>query len=178
MKKLLYPICLLAMLTSVSCDKVKTALFPDFDLGLAEVDLTIPVITTTTAESEMGEHTVSLNLDSAIRANTKDEFNLDHVKSIKVKKVDLQLTNADQENNLANFEYAKVYIAAGAGNPVMVASYAIPDTYATSLSVEAESGELKDLLSNNQFTYSISGKARRTTSKTLDAHLLVTLRVE
>jgi hypothetical protein len=174
MKKLLYPFCLLAFL---SCNKVKTALFPDFDLGLAEVELSIPVISSTSAETEMGQETISMNLDSAIRANTRDEFNLSHVNSIKVKKVEFQLTNADEDNNLANFEYAKVYIAAD-GNPVIAGSYNIPDIYAESVSVEAESADLKSLLSKNQFTYSVTGKARRTTSKVLDARLKIILRVE
>jgi hypothetical protein len=178
MKKILYPFCLLAALSFVSCDKVKTALFPDFDLALAEAEIEIPIIVSTSAESEMGEETVSMNLDSAIRANTNDEFNLSHVNSIKVKRVEIELLNADEENNLSNFEYAKVYVATGANNPVIVGSYSIADAYATSVSFQAESADLKSLLSANQFTYSVAGKARRVTNKILDAKLKIILRVE
>ena len=92
-----------------SCKKLVAAVFGGTDVNAPEVQVTIPtVFIVPPNEMSLGTYSFHFNLDSIVRANTGGIFGANVVNSIKVKQVVVNITNADQVNNLANFESARV----------------------------------------------------------------------
>lgn len=125
-------------------------------------------------------NTISFNLDSIIKAYTENTFSIGNLSSVKVKDVTIFLVNADDLNNISNFETVSLSFFSNTNStPAVVASAIIPNTPATSLNVPAvNSPELKEYLKGNQLTYTVTGKARKSTTKTLNATVSVTLCVK
>jgi hypothetical protein len=169
--------CAVSVFSFTSCEKIKEKLFESFTAKGADFQFTIPVISSTT-EATVGNANVSLNVDSTIKAATSGLFDLDILKAVNAEEVTLNLLNADQSNNLANFESLKVKISAANGsNSVIIASLSNPDTYATSVKLNADaSKQLIDFLKTAPVRYEIVGKARRATTKALNAQLVVKLK--
>lgn len=166
-------------ITVTSCKKVLDAFFDPIESPLS-VEITIPVVTNTTSESVLGASSVHFNLDSIIRKNTKDVFNINSIKSVKLKDMAVNLLNADDKNNLANFETFKVTFTSSANaTPVVLGTATNPDTYATSTVFPiSNSVELKNYLSGSDVTFTLYSKARRATTHTLTARVSVTLKSE
>jgi hypothetical protein len=81
---------------------------------------------------------------------------------------------------MSNFEAVTLKIASNTNTtPAVIASAAIPDMPASSLNITAtNSPELKGYLTGNQLTYTLMAQVRRTTTKPLQATVLVTLSVK
>ncbi len=164
--------------TFSSCEKVKEAVFESFTATGADFKFTIPVITSTSTETAIGTYSINFNLDSAIKAATGGVFGVGVVKQVNPEEITLTLLNPDPLNNLANFESLNVKISAqGSGNPTFIASLANPDTYATTVSLTVDkSKQLLNFLKASSITYEATGKARRVTTKQLNAQLVVKLK--
>ena len=78
MKKVISMLAVAATATFglTSCEKIENALFKPFDSPL-NFEVTIPVISNTTAESEMGQTVVNYDLEKVIRDNTGNAFGAD-----------------------------------------------------------------------------------------------------
>jgi hypothetical protein len=172
----------LAVLISVtSCKKIIDQVFPGIDAKVPEIQLTIPPIPIVTQnEFSLGSYTAYFNLDSTIKANTADVFGIGVVSSIKVKEITVSLSNADNLNNLSNFESARVAIFSNTRtDAVNVATLNFPDTNSSSITfTPTDSPELLDFLKGSQLSYNVFGKARRPTIKPLNMLISVTIRVK
>ena len=181
MKKLFIPIAVIVFLivAFASCKKIVSSVFGGTDVNVPAVELTIPVIiAVTTNEISLGSIQQHINIDSVIKANTAGIFGINVVSSIKVKEIKFTLGNADALNNLANFKNARVTIQSNTNNaPVDLFSLNFADTYAAAYTfTPASSPELLGYLNGNTIIYTIYGTMRRTTSKTLNMMIAITLR--
>lgn len=181
MKKSIIALSLLggfSVLGLTSCDKIKDKLFPAFETEISEVSVSIPI--TAAGVEASSSSTVAFNLDSAIKANTGSTFSIDNISSVKVKDVTISINNPDDENDVSNFEAVSLKFSSNTvSTPAVVASASIPDNTAYSLNITpTDSPELKEYLKGNELTYTVSGTARRSTTKALDATVDVTLSVK
>ena len=179
MKKVLISVSLLIfVIAGMSCNKIKDAIFPSIDVNLPAFQIRVPAIPIVlSSEASLGSFTINFNLDSIIRANTAGAFGAGAVSTIKVKKMVISVSNGDGANNLANFESARFTFSSNTKTtPAELVSITLTDTFATSYTAEPTSSpELKEYLTGTQLTYSLFGKARRTTSKPLNFSVAITL---
>lgn len=179
MKKVLISVSLLIfVIAGLCCNKIKDAIFPSIDVLLPAFQIRVPAIPIVlSSEASLGSFTINFNLDSIIRANTAGAFGAGAVSTIKVKKMVISVSNGDAANNLANFESARFTFSSNTKTtPAELVSTTLTDTFATTYTAEPTSSpELKEYLTGTQLTYSLFGKARRTTSKPLDFSVAITL---
>lgn len=162
-----------------SCKKIVGAIFEGTDVEAPVVNITIPaIIVLTPDEMTLGTYTQSINLDSMVRAKTGGIFGANVVSSVKVKKVTITLTNADQLNNISNFKTARVTLQSNTNNtPVQLFSVSFDDTYASTYTFNADnSPELLSYLKGSTISYTLYGSIRRITNKPLQMQVNVTLR--
>jgi len=181
MKKRILTLGLIGSLCAIgftSCNKIKEKLFPAFDADISEVSVNIPV--TVAGAEATSNSTVSFNLDSTIKANTASAFGVNSVSSVKVKNVQVFLENADDQNDVSNFENVSLKFASNTNStPLTVLSSDIPDVHVTDINLPVtNSPELKNYLTGTQLTYFITGQARRSTTKPLSATVIVTLSIK
>ena len=180
MKKILTLSVLISLfvLSIASCDKIKEKLFPAFDTEIDAVSVNIPV--TLEGVQANSSNTVSFNLDSIIKVNTGNTFSIDNISSVKVKGLSIFVNNADDLNDISNFETVSLKFSSNTNTtPAEVASASIPDSRASSLNITPKnSPELKEYLKGSELTYTVSGTARRSTTKVLNATIAVTLSVK
>jgi hypothetical protein len=183
MKKTIATFFLAAIIitASTSCKKVVTSLFPGIDVRVPDVQITIPpALIVPPSEMSLGSFSASFNLDSIIKASTNNVFNINDIASIKVKQVTVSLQNGDNLNNLANFETARVAITSDTnGSETNIVSMTFPDTQSTSFTTTiADSPDLKQYLNGRSLNYTVYGKFRRATTKSLNMVVAITVRVE
>lgn len=183
MKKIGALLSVLVLFTTITgCKKVIDKIFDGFDADVPAIEVKLPIIPLAPPqEIQIGSFTQRFNLDSTIKANSDNTFGAGDVKSIKVKSIQFSLLDADANNNVSNFESARFTFHSNANaTPVQIASVNFPDVYATSFTYtsDANAPELKDYLKGNELTYTVFGKIRRTTSKTLPLSIQVTLTVK
>jgi hypothetical protein len=182
MKKLLVPgvIACLLLIQISSCKKIIETVFQGMDVNVPEVQITIPsVIAVTPNEIALGSFSYQLNLDSIIKANTAGVFGINAVSSVKVKQVTINLSNADQLNNLSNFESFRMTVQSNANSsPSELFTANFTDTYASSITITpVNSPDLLTYLKGSEISYNMYGKMRRITAKPLNMTIAVTLRV-
>ena len=104
-------------------------------------------------------------------------FGVDILKQVNPEEITLSLLNADELNNLANFENLKVQVTTSNNSePIVIASMANPNTYSESVNLTVDkTKQLLDLLKASSVHYQAIGKARRPTLKQLNAQLVVKL---
>lgn len=178
MKKNLVSICIISLLiVGVSCKKIAAAIFGGFDTTV-DLQVTVPVIPVVAPfEVSLGQYSYKFNLDSVVRAKTGGIYNANDVKSIKIKKLDVAITNADALNNISNFQSVRVTIQSNTNTtPAELFSVTFPDTYATSFSTPGNDVELLSYLKGSDITYNLFGKNRRVTTKPLTITFSITLR--
>jgi len=162
-----------------SCKKLIKAAFGGTDVNVPAFQVSIPAIPIVLSnEISVGSYSFYFNLDSTVRANTAGVFGANDVNSIKVKQVNISITNADQLNNLANFDSARVTLQSNTNNnPAELLAIAFPDSTASTYNYfPTNSPELLPYLKGSNLSYTIYGKMRRITSKSLTMVLAVTLR--
>lgn len=180
-KLLVLSAAIVSMFSLSSCDEIIKELLRPFDTQIQEFQVTIPIVTNTTTETNIGSAQVSFNLDSAIRANSGNNVTINAINSVTVKKIDLGLTNANQLNNFGNFESLKVnYSSNTVTTPVTIATATVPNEYVVSKTIDVtNSPDLKSSFSNgSQMTFTLIGKARSVTTQPLNARVNVTLHIE
>lgn len=161
-----------------SCKKIAQA-FGGSDVVVPQYQITVPIVPfVLPTEISLGSYSFSFNLDSVVRANTSGLFGAKDVNSIKIKHVTINILNADQLNNLANFSTARVTLYSNTNsNPVELFAINFPDVYASSYTYTTTSSpELLSYLKGSLLTYTLYGKMRRITTKPLSMTLDVTMR--
>jgi hypothetical protein len=179
-KLLVLSAAVISLFSLSSCDEIIKELLRPFDAPISEFQISIPVVTNTTSEITLGASQVSFNLDSAIRATSGGNVSINAINSVTVKKIDLNLTNANQLNNLGNFESLKINFSSNSiTTPVTIANATVNGEYDSKTIDVTNSPDLKSSLSNgSQMTFTLLGKARSITTQPLTARVNVTLRIE
>jgi hypothetical protein len=127
----------------------------------------------------LGTGTFTYNVDSIIKANTKNKLGLSNVENLQVIACTITIQNPDTADNFANFQASQVSFYTNSNStPVTIGTVTNnPDMYAPALSVPLNNNpNLKNYISPvgpTTFTYSIGGKARRTTNIALNVLLHV-----
>jgi len=162
----------------VSCQKVKDALFPAFETQVDDIEFTIPIVAGGVETSV--SNTFYFNLDSTIKDYTENVFSIRNINSVKVSGLTLMITNTDALHDISNFESIHVAMASNAKTtPVVIVDAAVPNEPANILNLAAtNSPDLKDYLKGNQLTYTVTGKARRSTIKPLQATVSISLAIK
>lgn len=161
-----------------SCKKVAENIFQGLDVKVPDVNVTIPIIIAVTPnEISLGSFSFNYNLDSIVRANTGGVFGANAVNLIKIKQININITNADQLNNLANFQSARFTLHSNTNTtPIEFFSQTFPDTFASSFTfTPTNSAELLTYLKGSSITYTIYGKMRRITTKPLNLVISTTI---
>ncbi|TDH28048.1 hypothetical protein EXU57_06185 [Segetibacter sp. 3557_3] len=181
MKKLLFFLPVAILLFSVSsCKKIVEQFFSPIDVNMPSFQLVIPPVPVVSpSEVSLGSYTVYFNLDSAIKANTRGVFGVSTISTIKVRQMNLEVLNADQQNNLANFETAGISLASNSNtSQANVAAFTFADVYAISASSQIDGAELKNYFAGNELSFTLTGKNRRPTQKALTILVKTTLSVK
>lgn len=167
-----------AIAISISaCEKIENALFKPFESPL-NFEVTIPVITSTAAEQNMGQTQVRYNLDSIIRKNTENVFGADVVGAMYINQIGIQLLDNNANNNLSNFDYVKLSVSSG-GTPAVLGPYNIPSGSTSSAAFTvSNSPNIKPFFSGSTVTFAMDGKANKATSQPLRARISATIRFE
>lgn len=170
MKNVFTAFCLVIFVSAISSctEEVRKKLLPTFDVAVPGIKLSIPPIKfVSEKELPIGSLKTPLNLDSTIKANTHGTIGANSVTSVKVKQVTIKLLNADKNNNLSNFESARMKIYNDTSE-AQILKLQFPTTYADSINVTpANHPEISAFLKGSSLAYNLYWKNRRTTSKYL-----------
>ena len=161
---------IIAGLTMQSCDKLKDKFFPGFEIQPSDLQISIPVIASTTSQSAIASFTTYFNMDSIIKAETLNAFTINNVKSITVQELNLSFTNSDNANNFGNFEELSVSFHSNANTTATIIANApvIQDAIQNDLALSPlATNNIRGYMNGSQLTYTITGKARRPTTKPL-----------
>lgn len=172
---------LLIVLTFTSCRKIVDAIFSGIDVTVPDVSLNIPAIPfVIPIEAPIGTFTQNLNLDSAVKANTNGAFGAGAVTSVKVKTLTINIPNADDNNNLSNFQSARVMLTSNSeSNPAELFNVTFPTTNTSTITLTpTNSPELLPYLKGGQLNYEVFGRGRKATSKPLTMTISVVMSVK
>ena len=176
-KRFLLSFLAFATLWFSSCDKIEDALFKPFESPL-NFEVTIPVITNTSSEVNMGQTIVRYNLDSIIKKNTGDVFGADVVGSMYINQIGIQLLDNNASNHLGNFDYVKLAVSSG-GTPAVFGPFNIPAGAAASAAfTTSNSPNIKPFFSGSNVIFAMNGKANKATTQPLRARISATIRFE
>lgn len=179
MKKATPSIMILMLVVSCTCNQIKEKLLPSFNVNIPDINLTVPPLPhITDDEIPVGALKTHINMDSTIRANTAGTFGADAVHFVKVKKMVIKVLNADEENNLSNFETARMRIYTDTTS-TDIAVVSFPTTYSDSITViPPASPDISNYLRGSQLSYNLLWKNRKTTKKFLKLNVKVTVGVQ
>ncbi len=174
-------VVLLSVVASlISCNKIASAIFSGIEFNVPDISVNIPVIPyVVPSETQFGTATQNINLDSVVKANTGNIFGADVVKTVSIKSVAVTITNADDLNNLSNFESARITLTSNNNSsPIDIANITFPTTNsATFVFTPTDTKEFVSYLKGSTLTYTIYGKNRKITTKTLNFVASVRLKV-
>lgn len=166
---------------SLSCKEIKEKILPAFTVNIPDIKHSIPPIPFMQAkEVPVGALKARINMDSTIRANTAGTFGAGSVSFVRIKKITFLLANADDKNNLSNFESARMRIYSDNDTLATdIASIRFPPGYSDSLVIiPSNSPDISSYLRSTVLSYNIFWKNRKTTSKKLKLSIRVTLSVQ
>ena len=183
MKKVYFSVIALIIIISglAGCKKIIRKIFQGIDADVPAFTVVLPPIPYAFPEEmSLGTFQQHFNLDSSIRANTGGVYGADDISSVKVKQIVFSLSNADQHNNISNFESTRLIFSSNTkSDTVTIASITFPDAYAETYTyTPVSSPELKPYLTGSILYYNAYGKLRRATTNPLKLNIQVTLRVE
>jgi hypothetical protein len=183
MKKTICVVFILAVMVAAicGCKKLIQSVFPGLNVDLPAVTVTVPVIPYAPPnEIQLGTLTQHFNLDSVIRANTNGLFSVKDISSVKITKTRFTIANADQQNNISNFETARLLFGSTVtGESAEIAAIDFPDMYADNyLYTAANAPELVSYFRTNELMYTMSGKLRRITTKPVVLSMAVTMTIK
>jgi hypothetical protein len=182
LKKLFACSFILLLVLSVSCKKIAEAIFPAQDITLEDIAVTVPPIpfADSAVEIPVGTFTTYINTDSIIRAKTSGLFGINAVNSIKIKQVDIEVSNADSVNNLSAFKSFRIAITSNTNStPLDIAQIEIPAWADSSYTaVPSNAPDITSYLHGTQIAYTIYCRIRNTTTKALNLSSTLVARAE
>ncbi len=162
-----------------SCTKLADLVQYDLNMQTADLDFVIPPFPDTTM-TLTGTQTINYNVDSFIKANTKNLLSFNNITSAKVTSCNIVLENASATNNFANFRSCSASFTSNANSTAYNIGAANPaDAFSSSLNLSVDTTQdLKAYFINaNSFNYSLSGSLRRPLTDSLHAHVTMTYRL-
>src|SRR4051794_3108972 len=171
----------LVLTAFTGCKKLIQSVFPGLEVDLPAITLTAPAIPyAPPTEVQLATLTQHFNLDSLIRANTNGVFGIRDISSVKVTRMKFTIANADQQNNISNFETARLLFgSAVTGESAEIAAINFPDVYADNyLYTAANAPELVSYFQTNELKYTMSGKLRRITTKPVTLSMVLTVNIK
>lgn len=164
----------------IGCKKIIKAVFPGLD---TEVSTTVNIPTIPYAPSSeipLGSFTQHFNLDSVVNANTSGAFGASDVSTVTIRQIVFTMPTADDHNNLSNFESARFNLSSDTKtNPIEVASITFPDNGESTYTYTPPAPvELRPYLDGTELTYTVYGKIRRITSRSMPLNVRVSLHVK
>jgi hypothetical protein len=165
MRKLMLLVAGATMMGFASCDKLKEIAQISVGAQSKDIEFSIPIVPAA-GEQDLASENVVLNIDSVIKANNSS-VGVNNIKSAKVTGVHLEVLDADQENNLAVIEAAKVILSSDTKTePTTIAELTgNPDEYKTSIDIPVNDVDLAEYLKSNNYSYTLWAKTRRGTTK-------------
>lgn len=177
-KTVFFSVIVLSISLLASCDKIEKLLFQPFESPL-NFDVPIDVVNNTTAETIFGGTTVSYNLNEAIKAETDGKLDGSVVNAMYLKEVAIDLSNADAENNLGNFEYISLAVSSGNATPVVFGTFAITSTSTNSATFTIpNSPNIKQFFTGSNVKFELRGKAHTATTKVLQSNIGATIKFD
>jgi hypothetical protein len=155
-----------AFFTMQSCSKsndVTQKLHYDIPLHTGAFEVVIPPTDDTSSSHILNSGTTYINIDSFVKANTKNVLGVNNITSVKITAVKLTLLDGTTTNNFANFQSCSASFYSNANtNPYSVSIPNNPDATVYTLDLPIDpNAELKSYMTGNAFTYSVGGKLRR-----------------
>lgn len=169
MKKVLYGLAALVLFSCFSSCDIKDKLNIDIDMSSTDVAFTIPIILQT-GQVTVADQTVAVNIDSIIKANNA-ELAVNNIKSVKLKSCTITMQDGDAQNNFSALESCSASFSSNTNGATVVLANVTnnPDVEAYTLELPVNTTvDLKDYFNASTFTYSLSGNARKVTTKTLN----------
>ncbi|MEZ5047132.1 MAG: hypothetical protein R2831_09090 [Chitinophagaceae bacterium] len=170
MKKLFfYSISMLSLASLFllsSCSKIKDKLQTNITMKNADIEFTIPIISSTGTVSG-GEENVLVNIDSLLKANNA-EYAVNNIKSVHLKSCTISMVDGDANNNFSALEACNVSFHANTNTTDITLANVEnnPDVESYNLSLPINTDiDFKDYFNATEFTYRFSGTARKTTTK-------------
>ena len=162
-------LCLLAITALQSCDKIAEQLNYDLPLQTGNIQISIPPSSDLSAAHVLGTGTSYYNIDSFIKAGTKNLLGVKNIRTVTLSSCTVTLNNPTSANNFSNIESAySSFYSDGNSTPYQLSLNTIPDEYSSLLSIPVDgTAELKTYLSGNHFTYTLGGKLRKAITDTL-----------
>ncbi len=162
-----------------SCRNIQEKLLPVFNVNIPAINLRIPPIPLVLdKEIPVGALRTPINMDSAIRANTSGTFGASAVHSVRVKSILITTLGADADNNLSNFESARIRIFTDTSS-VDIATISFPQSAMDSLIITPTSSpDISKYLKGSTLAYNLYWKNRRPTKKRLALQIQITLDVQ
>ena len=161
---------------------VNTIAFKAFSTRDLTIDFEVPVVEfapiSIDSVATPGE---AINLDSVVRAHTNNQFTVDDVTAVYVDKLRIELTNADADNNLQNFEGVRLTLKSVDASvaPVEICNTEIPDEYSDRLDLPVyDDRNLKPIIASRGIIYLAGISARRNTNKVLTGKLTVSFDIK
>lgn len=169
----------LLCIASCTCNEIKEKLLPAFNVNIPDINLTVPPLPkVTNDEIPVGALKTHINMDSTIRANTAGTFGADAVHFVRLKKMVIKTSNADEANNLSNFETARMRIFGDTAS-TDIAVIHFPTTYSDSITIIPDSTpEISNYLRGSNLAYNLYWKNRKKTTKFLKLTVQVTVTVQ
>jgi hypothetical protein len=160
-----------------SCDKAAEMLFKSFEAPLNFNVSMDPAVAG--MQANLGTTTVNYNLDAEVKKATSDQFDGSIVKQIYVSKIDINLSNADQTNKLSSFESLSVTFGTNASNTVVLGPFPIPASATSSYLIDSiNCPNIRQFFNGSNVNFVVSGKAKTSTNKTLQAAVTATLKFD
>ena len=195
MKKVLYSVGLLALVAGTtvmvqSCNKIKDEIakqIDPFNFNHQNINLTVPEITSTMTYSSSGIDTADIDLDKIIKDNAGQNFGINNVQSLIIEKITVSILNHDANNNLSNFDTAKVYINSDQGiadkkNDIFVGAWVNSTTYDPanqSLTITGDPNlQMMDYLKGKKVYYWFRVRAKKVTTKPLDINIKIDYKLQ
>ena len=169
----------LFILSACTCNQIREKLLPSFSVDIPEIKLTVPPLPIViNKEIPVGALRTHINMDSTIRAYTKGAFGAGAVHYVKVKKLVIKATNADENNNFSNFESARMTIFSDTAS-TDIAVIQFPKAYTDSITVvPPTSADISNYLRGTNLAYNLYWKNRKKTTKFLKLSVKVTIGVQ
>jgi hypothetical protein len=172
-------IVLMIIMESCTCNEIKEKLLPAFTVNIPEINLTVPPLPIVTdKEIPVGALKTHINMDSTIKVNTAGTFGANSVHFVKVEKMVIKAMNADANNNLSNFETARMRIYADTAS-TDIAIINFPTAYSDSITViPPTSPDISNYLRGSDLAYNLFWKNRKKTKKFLQLNVKISVSVK
>lgn len=152
-----------------SCSKIMEALFAAFAADGANFVFEVPAFSLTDTTLTLSVQSVYFNLDSTVKSVTNNKYSINDVSNVNPDELSLKINNPDSNNNFSNFESGSVMLLSNSNSTPISFTFTKANVYSDSISVPLDKNlNLKTYLQGTNFTYTLSGKLRKATTKTLE----------